>query len=249
MTSFSRPDLVACPYCGARHERIFLQSYNDLWATYYSDGGSSYAPYKFSGLISRCTLCNQVIAETYNLPSAGQVVTRKIFSPSFWRKLLGLEMVYDLAKPFECPRLPCPELPDWVAATEQFNLSEKLRQAAEIIVMQEYNQLLVTTHQWAHKHFVWKDKFRAKHKQIEDKILAQVIAGEDESSLLLRADILRRRGRFDDALKGLEKVTSEPYLNLKQLLTQWVRDENTVLMAIPNRGEAGYDDGSTKEEE
>ena len=238
MTSFTRPDLIACPHCGAKHERVKLRSFNDFWATYYSDGGSSFAPYKFCGLLSRCTACLQLIVKTYDLPTAGEVVTRKIFKASFWRKLVGLAYQYDLVKPFECPRLPFPSLPDWREASEQANLPQALREQCEYIFMLEYNQLTVADKP---EHTDWLEKYQSKHRQIEDKLLASLKDSKGDTDLLLCADILRRRGEFDLALQHLEGVASEAFLNHKRHLTQWVNEENTVLMAISIYDEAGYD--------
>ncbi|MBU2881666.1 hypothetical protein KO525_16975 [Psychrosphaera sp. B3R10] len=253
MTRLSAPDVIACPYCGQKHERSRLASFSNLWSVEYSDGGSTFAPYDCGVVIGRCTVCDVLIPNVGGLKSLGEVVTIKRVYPSFWRSLFGLDLVFDVEKPFQLPELPLPELPDWFEAatiTTASLIPVPLQRQCQLIAMHKYNQLLVAKRRWQHQDFIWKVQYRAKHQEIENQILLRfnrqsnkasncnLVKGGDDSfefDAMVAADIYRRRGLFDSAKRCLEKVTDDSYQYRKTLLMQWILDKNRHLMIVPNQ--------------
>lgn len=234
MTSFTEPDLVECPYCAAKHERTKLASFNNFWTTYYSDGGESFAVHNYGGLIARCSECNKIISNTYDLPSVGEVVDYKLIPPGFLKKLIGIKPKLKTVKRYAYPRLTKPSVPEWHDAMVQEDLPQGLKQRAELIFYQEFNQLLVTKGiEWKEQHYRWKDEYRSKHQEIEEKLLLRFKDSDDSFTSLVLADIYRRRGDFSEAGKVLESDIDEEQSLYKKYLTQWVKEKNTSLMTIP----------------
>jgi len=234
MTSFTDPDLVACPYCEAKHERVMLASFNNFWSTYYSDGGESFASYNFSGLVSRCSVCKKIIANTFDLPSIGDVDIYNFPLPPFLKNLKRVKGIGKAAKKGEYPRLVNPRVPEWHDTTEQDDIPDALKRHSELIFMWEYNQLLVNDEiDWKDEHLAWKSIYRDKHKAIEDVLIERFADSTDEFTNLVVADIYRRREMFSEALQIMEKVTDVEQRLYKKYLTQWVIEENTSLMVIP----------------
>lgn len=253
MTRLTTPDVIACPYCGQKHERSRLSSFSNFWSVEYSDGGSTFAPYDCGMVIGRCTACSVLIPNVVGLKSLGEVVTTRRIYPSFLRRLFGLELEFDIEKPFQLPELPLPQLPDWIeAATAAVgnHIPVALQRQCQLIAMYKYNQLLVVERSCQHQDFRWKDRYRANHHKIEDQILerfsgeyhkvskSQLVNIEDdpfEFDAMVAADIYRRRGEFDHAIRCLDRVTLAPYQYRKALLIQWILDKNTYLMVVPKQ--------------
>lgn len=253
MTRISNPDLISCPYCSAIHERVFLQSFSFRHNINYSDGGCSVDPAQLSGLITRCTSCKMILTNYTKLPKIGEVLGYPQGRFICWYKLqvfklkmflnenapFGLQRLFTLhsdkqvvAKAGIYPRLPWPELPEWLDAIAQNNLTEQIKEHCQLQAMFQFNQLLVTDETWQIHHFQWKEMYRAQHLQIEETLLVKYEKDGGEVNWLICADIYRRRGWFNAATACLNKVTSEQYSATKNEMTAWITQGNTKLMAL-----------------
>jgi hypothetical protein len=198
MTSFSKiPDITACPMCNQLFSQPQLSSFNDLFDSYYLDG---YTDQCISSLFTDLVQC----------ASCDAVFNRK--------KLVHIDpSEVDASQKATLNRIEQAGIEHYLqsATFSKDNAEDELKQ--RLSLMWEFNHPFRIGYRDQEEKQAHHLKYSTQAKENEAQLLA--LLSDSEEHLFIKADILRRQQRFNEAKQIFRRVTSPESQHIRGLLS------------------------------
>jgi hypothetical protein len=198
MTSFSKiPDITACPMCNQLFSQPHLSSFNDFFDSYYLDGYTDRCISSLFTELVQCASCDAVFNRkklVHINPSevdASQKATLNRVEQA------GIKHYFQLATLYK-------ENPD-IELTQRLSL------------MWEFNHPFRSDYCDQEIKQAHHLKYSAQAKENEARLLELLTDAEEH--IFIKADILRRQQRFDEAKQVFRQVTSPQSQHIRGLLS------------------------------
>ncbi|NQZ22025.1 MAG: hypothetical protein HRT53_08205 [Colwellia sp.] len=198
MTRLSNiPDIAACPQCKQLYSQPRLLSFNDLYDSFYLDGYTDSCVSSLFTILVQCDSCDSV----FNRKELIHIDANDVDDPH--RETLkrieqaGIEQHYQSI----------------IFSTD--NTEVELKQRLEL--MWEFNHPFRSGYCDQEIKQAHHLKYSAQAKENELRLLS--LLSDSEEHIFIKADILRRQKRFDEAKQVFRQVVSPESQNIRGLLS------------------------------
>jgi hypothetical protein len=213
MTRFAKPDTIACPYCNHYHYRQVLCSFNTMWQTVYSDGGTSHGLSDVLMEEARCQGCGLIISHVQQLPALNIECNLPV-----WKRWFKHTM--------EITYLSRPSVDVYFELFERTNDPGKKMQYA----LKGY-RLFNRTYRLQGQKSMTTEAQQSQHTQLANYIVHSPQYTSPEYQLLC-ADLHRQRGEFVRATELYQGISDAKYQHIVEQAVDWCEAKQTCLMVI-----------------
>jgi hypothetical protein len=198
MTSFSKiPDITACPICNQLYSQPQLSSFNDFYDSYYLDGYTDRCISSLFTELVQCASCdaafnrNELVHIDPSEVDASQIATLNRIEQA------GIEHYLQSA------------------IFSKDNTEDELKQ--RLALMWEFNHPFRIGYRDQEEKQAHHLKYSVQAEENEARLLA--LLTDREEHIFIKADILRRQQRFDEAKQVFRQVTSPKSQHVRGLLS------------------------------
>jgi hypothetical protein len=205
------PKIVSCPSCKGSLLRSNILSANNFGAIYYSDGSISGRLWLDSLVIGKCSLCKNVIW-LEELELIGEV------KYPAW----GLEEAFRIDRENE----------DKYGSIDQLTISE-LKQAVKFNIRSKNDEILLRKIVWQKcNRLEVMDKTEMQEYENNLWALYELLDTQDINNRILRAEILRNLGKFDECIFQLQKEHDEEAQTIIRKIIEAARNKNNKIIQL-----------------
>jgi hypothetical protein len=235
MTSFAKPETVACTQCDWYFARRVLRSYRPFLRVVYSDGGTKHSIDEYIPNVGRCPSCNLLIDNINDLP-----VIPEPPEPSWLRKCWAKLTDEQINVEYEYEYLATPTYRDY---------AEMFASASALVAKRNY---AVPACRAFHQTYflavndededcnnrsnaaVYEPSkaSRVLYQDISDFVLGNPMRPVLDEYTLICADIYRLRGDFSSAMLEYQKVKDPELKYVVELGQKWCVEGNASLMEL-----------------
>jgi hypothetical protein len=198
MTRLSNiPDITACPECNQLYSQPRLLSFNDLYDSFYLDGYTDSCVSSLFTKVVQCVSCNAVFnrKELINVdPNDVEVSLREALNHI---EQAGIEHYFNLAN------------------LSKDNSNAELTQ--RLALMWEFNHPFRSGYCDQEVKQAHHLKYSTQAKENEARLLS--LLSDSDEHIFIKADILRRQQRFDEAKQVFRQVMSPQSQHIRGLLS------------------------------
>jgi hypothetical protein len=198
MTSFSNiPDITACPQCNQLYSQPRLMSFNDLFDSFYLDGYTDSCVSSLFTELVQCSSCHTVFNRKELISIDPEYVELSLRDTLNRIKQAGIEHYLQSA------------------TFPKDNPAVELKQ--RLALMWEFNHPFRIGYRDQEEKQAHHLKYSVQAKGNEARLLK--LLNDTEEHVFIKADILRRQQRFDEAKQVFRRVTSPQSQHIRGLLS------------------------------